>query len=160
MLNELRSQTKGLRVWRIRGRGFEKHRLKKGVFLFIQCSIKNRRGMWKICVYSILINIKKNCKTSKKGIPEESNMWKISFLSLSHFLWKVYASMNDGWFNNMQNEYWFKEIHSKEMLFSCFFDLSRIWVENDKIIPTSEDWKVDVLIFPSVFFKNFEIYKW
>lgn len=87
-------------------------------------------------------------------------MWKISFLSLSHFLWKVSMhqwTMDDSTTCRMNIDS--KEIHSKEMLFSCFFDLSRIWVENDKIIPTSEDWK-DVLIFPSVFFKNFEIYKW
>lgn len=46
------------------------------------------------------------------------------------------------------------------MFFCLKILLSQIWVENDKINPTSEDWKVDALIFPNVFFKNFEIYKW
>lgn len=51
MLNELRSQTKGLRVWRIRGRGFEMKSiaLKKAYFYSFNIALKIE-GEWKICV--------------------------------------------------------------------------------------------------------------
>lgn len=93
-------------------------------------------------------------------MPEESNMWKISFCHF-HISCEKFQCINERWTIQQRAEWILipKRSIAKKCCFHVF-DLSRIWVENDKIIPTSEDWKVDVLIFPSVFFKNFEIYKW
>lgn len=92
-------------------------------------------------------------------MPEESNVENFFFVTFT-FLMKSLC-VNERWTIQQRAEWILipKRSIAKKCCFHVF-DLSRIWVENDKIIPTSEDWKVDVLIFPSVFFKNFEIYKW